>query len=53
MPPTSKPLQDDREQARRFIEAARKVGKSGSLVDFEEALTQEDDKKGAAEGKKP
>ena len=53
MPPKSKPLQDDRAQARRFIEAARKVGESGSLGDFEEALTQEDKKKGAAPRKKP
>jgi hypothetical protein len=53
MPPTSKPVQDDRKQARRFIDAARKVGESGSLVDFEEALTQEEKKKGAAGRKKP
>ena len=53
MPPKPKPVQDDREQARRFIEAAHKVGKSGSLVDFEEALIPEDKKKGKAERKKP
>jgi hypothetical protein len=53
MPPKSKPIQDDRTLARRFIAAAREVGKSGSLDDFEKALTQEDKKKDAAGRKKP
>jgi hypothetical protein len=53
MPPKSKPVQDDREQARAFIAAAHKVGKDGSLGDFEEALTRENKKKAPAGRKKP
>ncbi|HEX4191918.1 MAG TPA: hypothetical protein VHY80_02425 [Stellaceae bacterium] len=53
MPPKSKPVQDDRTLARRFIAAAHEVGQSGSLDDFEKALTQEDKKKDAAGRKKP
>lgn len=40
MPRKTKPAQDDRAQARRFIEAARMVGASEDVEDFERALKQ-------------